>query len=98
MVDLSDIPILGRIAVAGAGVADVLLHSGAYLVEVLSLIVATLLGRPELIAGMLSTLNRLADRIPFLPADVIDKMLTIALVAMFVLYVIRFVESTQSNS
>lgn len=90
MGDVSDIPVVGRVLASGFVAVDVLLHGGTYVLEIGGAIFAVVLGRPELLVGALGTLERLADRIPFVPVDLVNSAFTVALVAMFVVYVLRF--------
>lgn len=88
--DVADLPIVGRVATAGLALLDVVLHGGEFIAFIVTFVVDGLLGQPELLVSILLTLYRLGDRIAFLPADVIDTVLTVALVALLVAYLGRW--------
>ena len=98
MGDVTDLPLIGR-AVGVVGVAlDVLLHGGEFILEIGMLLVTVVLGRPELLVGLLHTLERLAGRWAFLPAGLLGDLGTIALVAMAAIYLFRIADGRNSES
>lgn len=96
--DLSEAPVVGRVAGAAVALLDLLLHGGEFLALVVTFVVDGLLGQPELLVSMLLTLYRLGDRIAFLPADVVDQLLTAALVALLVIYLVRWAGSFRTDT
>jgi hypothetical protein len=96
--DVSDIPVVGRLVAAGGILGDLILHSGELVAFLVVFIVEGVLGSPELLVGLLTTLNRLASRVQWLPADLINQAMTAGLIALLVVYVGRYLDRlTDSN-
>lgn len=87
--DVTELPIVGRFATAFLALLDVVLHGGEFIVLIVWFIVDGLLGSPELLVSILITLQRLGERIPYIPAGWVDTILTAALVALLVVYLGR---------
>ena len=87
--DVTDLPIVGRFAGAFLALLDLALHGGEFLALVVSILVDGLLGQPELLVSILITLQRLGERIPYIPSGWVDTVLTAALVALLVVYLGR---------
>jgi hypothetical protein len=87
---LDDLPVVGRLAVAGGGLLDLAVNSG-------DLIAAALINVDALIP-VLTVANRLAGRIPWLPTQQIDKVLTAALAALLVVYALRWINKLNSKA
>lgn len=88
--DVSDLPVVGRLVASGGILLDLLLHGGELVSLVVTIIVDGLLGQPELLVSMLLTLYRLGDRVPYIPASAVDTALTAALVMLLVVYIGRW--------
>lgn len=89
MIDLSDVPGVGRLLTLLGAVADLLLNSG----EFVFVFVEFLLSNMGLLTAILRTLESLANRIPLLPAGIFDDLLTAALVAFLVIEIARLGEA-----
>lgn len=96
--DLSDVPIVGRLVAALGVFADVALQGGETILWLVVLLVDGILGQPEIMVAILTTLNRLGDKITFLPAETIDTILTAALVAILILYVARWLNNLGNST
>ncbi len=92
-----DLPVVGPLFASGFAAGDFILHGGTYVLELVGGVTAVLFGRPELLVGLLGTLDRLAGRLPFVPAGFVDDLLTVALVAMFGIYTIRFLGAVNNS-
>lgn len=91
MVDVSEIPVVGRVLASILMAGDWLVSGGEFILELITLVVTLLLGRPELIVGLLTSINRLTDRLG-ISAQLIDAAMTVALVAMVVVYVGKYID------
>lgn len=80
MVDLEDLPVIGKFVALSGGVLDLLFHSG----EFVFLIVDFLLSNVGALTAILRILESLANRIPLLPAGIFDELLTAMLIAFLV--------------
>lgn len=102
MGDLEDVPIVGSLLVRLAGVAtllgDMVLHSGDLVLGSIMWIVTGVIGTPEFLLSITRVLRSLSLRWDWLPHDLLDKAVTVALVTMLVLYIIRFVESKSDKN
>lgn len=85
MIDLRDVPILGRLLVVVGSFADMIFQSG----EFLYLLVDFLLANIDLLATSLKTLESINERIPILPPGVIDDAVTLVLVALLAFELFR---------
>jgi len=80
MVELEDVPLIGRIAALGGATFDVLLHSGDLVVGLVVMVV----GSPDVLVSVLSVLRRFADGIAWLPGGLLEDVVTVLLVALLV--------------
>lgn len=89
MIDLRDVPVLGRFAIATGGVLDLVLHSGEFVFVVVDFLLANL----ELVFPIVRTLESLANRVPWLPESVFQGIVTAGLFALLVIEVGRLGQS-----
>lgn len=87
-----------KLSVSGLLSLDWLFHGGELVFALVGAIVQTILGSPELVVAFVTSLNRLADLVSFIPKDAVNQALTVALVAMTALYAIRFLGKVGDNS
>lgn len=92
--DLEDVPILGAVIGSGGVLLDLILNSGELVLSLLAVVVMD----PGALLGIVSTLNRLAPRLDFLPEGVLGEVATALLVAVFVMSVVRFINSRRQNA
>lgn len=92
--DLSDLPFVGKFIAAGGALLDIAFHGGDFLVA----IVFGIIGQPEILASILITLDRLADRIDLIPSGIVSDLLSIVLVMVLVVYLGRLFEGATENS
>ncbi|WP_336331130.1 hypothetical protein [Haloarcula sp. CGMCC 1.2071] len=84
MVDIEDIPIIGRVLSYGALALDIGLQSGEFVLSLLDAVLSIALGSPETVVSLVLTLNRLSDMVEWLPTALIQQVVTVALVALLV--------------
>ena len=83
--DLSEVPVVGAFASAGAVAADVIIQGG----DIILLLSVTILDTIDLWLPMLSYLDRLAEQIPAIPQHVTSQLLTAGLVLIVAWYAYR---------
>lgn len=88
--DLSDLPGVGAFATLGVVAVELLLHFG-------DLVAVLLFSNVDLVVSVLITLDRLADRVDWLPNSAIESLLLVALTALLVSYLIRLKRNTTDN-
>lgn len=90
---LKDLPLVGAFGATGALVVDVVVHSGDYLLVAILLALES----APLLVPFAASLERLAERIPFLPADTLGYLTTAALVLLVLAYGVRLYRSIAQN-
>jgi hypothetical protein len=85
MVDVRHWPVVGRVVAPATALLDLFLNSGEFVFAV----VGFLLENFATIYTAIRALESLANRFAWLPAGVLDDIVTAALVAVFVLEVLR---------
>lgn len=91
---LEAIPGVGAAVSAGAILVDMLAFGGDALVSVL----IGVLTFSDLLVPMLATLNRLSDRLPFIPSGLVSSALTVALIALFAFYAWKAVNRVRGTT
>lgn len=93
-VSLEDVPVLGWFVGVGTWVWDLLAHGGDLVLEV----VLALLGNVGMVVPLVTTLDRLAARYEFLPADMTGALVNLALLALFAVYAVRLIRKANSST
>jgi len=88
-----DLPVIAQIASALSLLLDLVLNSGDFLVDLIWVAVENV----EIVLSIIVTLNRLADRLPFLPSNVVQKVATATFAAMLIVYIGRLVSQIGDN-
>lgn len=84
--DLGDVPVVGRLIAAVSALLDLLANSG----EVVLQVVWFLLVELDQAVPFLLSLERLAARIPVLPANAVEQLVVAAITASLTLAVVRW--------
>lgn len=88
---------LGGVALLGS-VVDLMLHGGAWVLDLLVGAAAVVLGNPELVVGLFATADQLAGRLPWVSTEIFNQLFTAALVAMLAIYLFRLADRYGGNS
>lgn len=88
-----DLPVVGQIASALSLLLDMILNGGEFVVAFVWIAIENV----DLVLSFVVTLNRLADRLPFLPSDVVQKVATAMFAAMLIVYLGRLVSQIGDN-
>lgn len=92
MVDLSDVPGLSAFAGIGTLLVDLIVSGG----DLIMWLVFALLSSVELWLPFISTLNRLAGRVEWIPEDAVSTAMTVVLIVIAVVYIGRIGSSIMS--
>ena len=92
MADLSDVPVVGTLLGAGSFLVDVVVNGGEFVLVALMWVVEAVLGHPDILLTILIQLDRLKGRVPWVPGEYVDAVLTVFLVASLVLTVLKYAE------
>jgi hypothetical protein len=96
MADLKDLPVIGRAVAVIGSVGDLVLTGGDLLLDAAMGLVLGIVGNPELVVAIISTLKRLAGPLN-LPLALLEQLSYAALVGLAVVYVGRLLQSSEEN-
>lgn len=94
MVDLADVPILGRLVTLFAAFGDLFLHGGDLVLSIAFLAVENF----DVAARLLRLLSELSHLVPWLPAGLFDDALATVVVVLLVVEILRFVDRKLSQA
>lgn len=93
MGDLRDLPVIGALFSAGYVFVDVLAQAP----DIVIAIVVSLLGSADVLVPFLSVIDRLADQFGWLPADLTQTLLTLALLGLALNYGIKLIARVKNE-
>jgi len=77
---------------------DLLINGGATILSIGFAVADVVLGSPELIVGIVSSLRAIAQIVPWLPRDALTDLLLIALAALVLIQLNRLIGKIQSQT
>lgn len=86
---LDDLPVVGQLLAVGTALLDLFANGG----ELVLALFTFLLGHMGLLFPFVTTLDKLAPRIGWVPPGVLDQVVTVVLVAMLATYLFRLVSN-----
>jgi hypothetical protein len=89
--ELEDLPIVGRLVTVLAFAGDLLVNSGDLLVALVFGLGEALITNIDTVVPLLSTVDRLAERLAWIPAGLVEDLLLVGLVALTVVYTARII-------
>lgn len=90
---LEDVPVLGWFVGVGVWAWDLLISGGDLVLD----LALALLGNVGLVVPLVTTLDRLASRYEFLPADLTGALVNVALVVLFAAYAVRLMRNVETS-
>lgn len=92
MADLSELPVVGKLLGVGSVLVDLVANGGEFVLGALMWVVEAVIGHPDILLTVLFQLSKLKDRVPWVPGEIVDAVLTVVLVASLVLTVVKYAE------
>lgn len=91
--NVREIPLVGGFLSSVGGMLDLFIHGGDFVFSILGFLVVNM----DMVIPIFGNLRRLAELVPWLPADVLEQLLIAALIVAFVVSTFKLITKYQES-